>query len=127
MQKKGKMLKSESENKIELKRRDMRRTRKKLNTLTNDQLVFGTSLCILERFIHMIHLYIFAHIPCSAYSMLRRDKVEVPLFMSQCIEKVTHRQGSFLLDYKDFHLISGLLSSQLMASTGYVGLTAMCK
>ena len=71
VQTKDKMIKSESENKIELKRRDMRKTRKKLNTLTNDQLVFGTSLCILERFIHMIHLYIFAHIPCSAYSMLR--------------------------------------------------------
>ena len=65
VQKKDKMIKSESENKIELKRRDMRRTRKKLNTLTNDQLVFGTSLCILERFIH-----IFLPLYLCTYSML---------------------------------------------------------
>ena len=92
------MIRTESEKKIELKKKDMKKTRKKLNTITKDSgPVFGTSLCILERFIHMIHLYIFAHIPCSTYSMFRRDKVEVPLFVSQCIEKVTHRQGSHLL------------------------------
>ena len=58
--------------------------------------------------------------------MFRRDKVEVPLFVSHCIEKVTHRQGGHLL-YGDFNFVSGLHSSQLMASTGYVGLTVMCK
>ena len=54
VQKKDKMIRSESEKKIDLKKKDMRRIRKKLNTLTNDQLVFGTSLFILERFLHRI-------------------------------------------------------------------------
>merc|ERR1712037_611499 len=73
----GKMIGTESEKKIVLKKKDMKKTRKKLNTLTKDSApVFGTSLCILER----------------------RDNVEVPLFVSDCIAKVTHRPSFITTD-----------------------------
>ena len=49
------MIGTESENKIVLKKKDMKKTRKKLNTLTKDSApVFGTSLCILERFVYIV-------------------------------------------------------------------------
>ena len=52
----GKMIGTESEKKkIVLKKKDMKKTRKKLNTLTKDSApVFGTSLCILERFVYIV-------------------------------------------------------------------------
>ena len=43
------MIRNESEKRIDLKKKDMKKTRKKLNTLPTVQPVFGTSLCILER------------------------------------------------------------------------------
>ena len=57
------MIRTESEKKIELKKKDVKKTRKKLNTLIKDSPVFGTSLCILERFVFIVcwYLYIFAH------------------------------------------------------------------
>ena len=49
------MIRTESEKKIELKKKDMKKTRKKLNTITKDSgPVFGTSLCILERFVYFV-------------------------------------------------------------------------
>ena len=49
------MIGTESEKKIVLKKKDMKKTRKKLNTLTKDSVpVFGTSLCILERFVYIV-------------------------------------------------------------------------
>ena len=63
----------------------------------------------------------------AAY-VLRRDRVIVPLFVAQCIEQVTHRQGleriNKLLQRQFF---PGLVSSQLMACIGSVVLTVMCK
>merc|ERR1719458_1764534 len=70
------MIRNESEKRIDLKKKDMKKTRKKLNTLPTVQPVFGTSLCILER----------------------RDRVIVPLFVAQCIEQVTHRPGFITTD-----------------------------
>ena len=49
LQRKGRMIRNESEKRIDLKKKDMKKTRKKLNTLPTVQPVFGTSLCILER------------------------------------------------------------------------------